>query len=256
MSDITKPRQRAKPPRPTTDTSTGTTAARVLAWLEKHIREQTLGVGDALPSELEIAKAAAVGRSSVREALTALKALGIIQSRRKGGIRIVRDPVLLELRHYFSTRLATQAQHTDAMEFRAALEWGLGPLMLRRVMPRTLRELRRILASISTQDPNRGAIGEAEVCFHTTLTAACGNRLATLFAHLYEPIFQVDRDTQPTATDTAAWIRDHAALVDALAVGDEAAFVRALRQHTHGYMRLCPARPRRGKRKPTPSVAR
>ena len=62
-----------------------------------------------------------------------------------------------------------------------------------------VRELRRIVKSVATQGTGWGAIGEAEVHFHTTLTAACGNRLAMLFAHVYEPIFQVDRDTQPTA---------------------------------------------------------
>ena len=263
MSDITKQRRTAKPSRAAVGNGTAGAAARVLAWLEQHIRDGGLRTGDALPGELEIAKAATVGRSSVREALTALKVLGIIQSRRKGGIRLVRDPVLLELRHYFAARLATQDQHTDAMEFRAALEWGLGPLMLNRVTPGTIRELRRIVKSVATQGTGWGAIGEAEVHFHTTLTAACGNRLAMLFAHVYEPIFQVDRDTQPTAAETAIWVRDHGAMVDALSAGDDTTFLQALRQHTHGYMRLRPAQPlcggktlRRGKRKPTPSVAR
>ncbi|MFW5856510.1 MAG: FadR/GntR family transcriptional regulator, partial [Planctomycetota bacterium] len=75
-----------------------TAAGRVLAWIEARIDTDGLGVGDGLPREQEIAEAVGVGRSSVREALTTLKVLGIIEQRRKGGIRIVRDPVLLGLR--------------------------------------------------------------------------------------------------------------------------------------------------------------
>ena len=67
--------------------------SRVLLWIEQYIRANKPGVGEALPAELEIARSLRVGRSSVREALSALKVLGIVQSRRKGGIRVIRDPV-------------------------------------------------------------------------------------------------------------------------------------------------------------------
>ncbi len=213
-------------------------AEQALRWLEGLIREQRLGVGDALPAELVIAKAARVGRSSVREALTALKVLGIIASRRRGGIRIVRDPVLLELRHYFAGPLATRAAYADAMEFRAALEWGLGPLMLAHVNAKTVRALRGILDSVAAAAPDWATVHGAEIRFHTTLTASCGNALAKLFAHLYTPIFTLTTQDPPTAVDIAQWLQEHRVLADALERRDAAAFLKALRHHTHVYMRL------------------
>ena len=79
-----------------------TASEQVLEWIEAYIRENRLGVGDALPREYDIMEKTGTGRGSVREALTTLKVLGIIQSKRKGGIRIIRDPVMLGLRHYFA----------------------------------------------------------------------------------------------------------------------------------------------------------
>ncbi len=67
----------------------GSRAEHVVEWLLRHIDRRDLRPGDALPKELEIAEAAGVARSSVREALTALKVLGIVRSRRKGGLRMV-----------------------------------------------------------------------------------------------------------------------------------------------------------------------
>jgi GntR family transcriptional repressor for pyruvate dehydrogenase complex len=231
MSDIKKTR---RPRRPVG----GEAAARALTWLERRLRGRHPGQEGALPTELEIARAAGVGRSSVREALTALKVLGIVESRRKGGLRLLREPVLLELRHYFGGRFDTRGQHADVMEFRAALEWGLGPLMLARCRAGTIRRMREAVASVAARPPAWDTINAAEVRFHTALTEGCGNRLATLFAQLYQPLFAVYGAKPPTAVTVRQWVRQHRAMADALAARDEARFLAALRAHTHGYMRL------------------
>jgi len=213
-------------------------AGHALAWLERHIADRHLAPGDALPTELEIAAAAGVGRSSVREALTALKVLGIIRSRRKGGIRIIRDPVLLELRPYFSEHYDSTARFEDAMEFRAAIEWGLAPLTLARIRPDTLAALRAVLHTIAAaKTPPQAAVEAAEVRFHTLLTQGSGNRLAGLFARLYVPIFAPEHTASSAWTDAPAevarWLQEHGALIDALAAGDTRRFLRLLKKHVH-----------------------
>jgi DNA-binding FadR family transcriptional regulator len=217
---------------------TGGAAAKVLGWIEGHIRQRGLGVGDPLPGEMDIARRLRVGRSSVREALGALKTLGLIESRRKGGIRLVRDPVLLELRHYFAHRLDDPQRHAEATEFRAVMEWGLGPLMFRKAGPGLIRSLRRIVEDVERSTPTWEEIADCEIRFHSGLTAVSGNRLAILFSRLYEPIFAETRTDRPTPADVADWVRVHRALVEPLARRNERAFLDALRDHTHIYMRL------------------
>lgn len=216
----------------------GDVASRVLLWLQRYIQKKKLGIGDALPGELDIAEQVGVGRSSVREALSALKVLGIIESQRKGGIRIVRDPVLLELRSYFSSSFETQRQYKDALEFRAALEWGLGLLMLDRANARTIRSLRAEIKAVADGVTDWASIHTAEVRFHTALTASCGNRLATLFAHLYGPLFAVETKRGPTPAYAQSWVEQHQYLVDTLEAGNEEQFLEALRSHTRSYMRF------------------
>jgi len=220
------------------DIKTGGAAATALAWIEEHIRARGLAAGDHLPGELEIAAQLGLARSSVREALGALKTLGLIESRRKGGIRLLRDPVLLELRHYFASHL-DRSRQTEAMEFRAVMEWGLGPLLFRKTDAATLRTLRGIVAAIEdAPEPTWEKVVDAEIRFHTALTASCGNRLAMLFAHLYQPLFASLQSGAMTAAETSQWVDEHRSLVEPLARRDEAAFLAALRSHTHGYMRL------------------
>ena len=218
------------------DIKTGGAAA--LAWIEAHIRAHGLGPGDPLPGELAIAGQLGLARSSVREALGALKTLGLIESRRKGGIRLLRSPVLLELRHYFAHRLERSCR-SEAMEFRAVMELGLGPLMFRKTGAATVRILRGVVAGVAAAPVSDWAmIAEAEIRFHTALTASSGNRLAMLFAHLYQPLFVNMRSRALTAAEVAEWVAEHRGLVEPLARRDEVAFLAALRSHTHVYMRL------------------
>ena len=224
MSDIIRTRRSAPP----------TASAGVVVWLQRKIRSNRLEVGDTLPGELEISRCVGVGRSSVREALTALKVLGIIRTRRKGGIRLVRDPVLLELQRYFVEEPFDKRTHAETQVFRAALEWGFGPLMFGRTTAGTIRTLRRVVESVATHGKTWSDINAAEIRYHTALIAGCGNRLASLFAHLYGPIFRDDTRSGLTAGDLHQWRGAHLPMVEALERRDEAAFLVALRVHTHG----------------------
>ena len=212
--------------------------ARVLAWIERHIRANRLGEGDPLPGELAIAQATAAGRTTVREALVALKALGLIQSRRKGGIRIVRDPVLLELSPYFTQAITEPARRDEIMEFRAALEWGLVPLVLANAAESTIRALRSIIRDVAAAPPGRAELNVADARFHIAMTAGCGNRLATLLAHLYGPVFRYHDGEAYTPADIDGWVCEHESVVAALAARDEARFVEVMKRHMFPYMRL------------------
>jgi GntR family transcriptional repressor for pyruvate dehydrogenase complex len=232
MSDIIKfpPERRRRQAGPT---------ERVLGWIERRIRDDRLSPGDSLPGEIEIAAATKTGRSSVREALAAMRALGIIRSRRKGGITIIRDPVLLEIRHYFSERYDSSDMAAEAMEFRAAMEWGFGRLALARVGGSTIRSLRKIVRDAVRQARTQEDLMRFEIRFHTALTAGCGNRLAALLAHLYAPVFRgMERDDRPlTPAERTQW-EDHLTLVEALEKQDHREFLRLLKVHTHSWMRF------------------
>ena len=179
--------------------------------------------------------------SAGHRSLTALKVLGIIQSKRKGGIRIVRNPVLLDLRHYFTDSFDSKARYDDAMEFRAAMDWGLAPLMLARIPKKTIRALRRLLDEVAAGDPKTVDFLQTEVEFHTLLTVGCGNRMARLLGHMYAPIFHRDaersREKFRTTDYPALWLKQHSGIVDALESRDAEAFLAALKEHTHIYMR-------------------
>lgn len=213
-------------------------SAAVLEWLESYIRRNRLGVGDPLPGELETAGKLGVCRTSVREALGTLKALGIIESRRKGGITIVRNPLMLELRHYFAPRAESKKMLPEIREYRAILEWGLAPLIFAKANGRLVKHLRSIISEVTCIMPTWQDISRYEVIFHKALASVCGNRLTQLLAGIYEPALSDLKTGLMSKKDLKLWLSQHVPLVDALADGDCDAFMESMREHTHGYMRL------------------
>ncbi|MFA5687712.1 MAG: FCD domain-containing protein [Kiritimatiellales bacterium] len=222
-----------------------TAAEQVLNWIETYIEENRLGVGDALPGELDMVAETGISRIPVREALTALKVFGIIQSRRKGGIRIIRDPVTLELRHYFSGQHKIAHHHHDMVEFRAAMELGLGPLTLKRITKTAIKKLRRIVDDIDKKNDQVTVEDfiHAETEFHRTLTEGCGNRLASLLVHIYAPVFKSRwTDSNPLSKRAKAhretWVKQHKSMVEALEEKDLNRFLTGLRKHMYPYFKI------------------
>lgn len=223
-----------------TGASAGSSVERVIAWLRAHIASSDLRPGASLPREIDIAAAVGVSRSSVREALIGLRALGLIDSRRRGGMRLLREPVLLDLRDWFPPRYDSKARSDEAMEFRAVVEQGLIELIFARISEAEIGQLRRILDGLADDSPSAAVI-DAEKRLHRLLMKAARNRLALLLSGLITPIF----DSVETPASAADFRRDHGALVTALEHRDHDAFVQAMRTHTTPYLRVQHDRRRR-----------
>jgi GntR family transcriptional repressor for pyruvate dehydrogenase complex len=219
-----------------------TSTERVLEWIQHYIESRDLKPGDALPKELEMAESIGVARSSVREALTALKALGIITSRKKGGIRIVREPVLLGMREYLTVKYATKDCFFDAMEFRAVLEHGLAELIFRQISRREVASLRKILDDLDNAPNGEADVWNAEKRFHTILTSASRNKLAQLLCALYTPVFDTIQDVEKVDYTPKDWVREHTPFVESLEKNDKDGFMNQMRTHTIPYVRLSPKR--------------
>lgn len=58
---------------------------RVENRLVELLRERKLAVGDTIPKEMELAEVLGVSRTVIREALTRLRKMGLIESRKKRG---------------------------------------------------------------------------------------------------------------------------------------------------------------------------
>ena len=100
--------------------STKTLTDQVEEKIIGYIKENQLVPGNSLPNELQLAEMMGISRNVVREALSRLRMLGLIQSRSKRGIIITEPPLLNGLSKVLDPKLLSLKTIKEMMGMRIA----------------------------------------------------------------------------------------------------------------------------------------
>jgi DNA-binding FadR family transcriptional regulator len=212
-------------------------AEKVLAWLSAEIRGGRLAPGDRLPTEQELTSTMGVSRTVVREAVAALRADGLVVTRRGSGAYVADNPTASPFR-IAASPLGRLGDVLNVMELRLAVEVEAAGFAAERrnrkqvgVVKAALRSIDRALKS------GEGAVAE-DFAFHRAIAEATGNAqfprfLAFLGSHV------IPRQSVRLSVDTPAERRtyleriqqEHARIVAGIANGDPVEARRAMRDH-------------------------
>ncbi|MBR9862694.1 MAG: FadR family transcriptional regulator [Rhodobacteraceae bacterium] len=196
------------------------------------IASGVLNVGDALPSERELAATMGVSRETIRGALLILSTKGIVSVVQGARTKVVSDDVGgLGLSAFFSGRVTDYALE-DVHEGRLMVEERVARLAAQRVDAATIAELEKLIdkQAAAMGDPVRFLI--ADRAFHTTIYQSCGNAvLSDLATTLYS--YQLDHRRRAIGADgaIAQSIEDHRVILAALKAGDAKALAEGLGVH-------------------------
>ena len=209
---------------------------KVFAFLRARLLAGSLKPGDRLIPERELAAQLGVSRPMVREALRALRGLGVLEMRGRLGA-VVRRPDVSVLNDFFAFAMAqTSDLVDDVMQARIAIECQAIRLAAERATPADLERLGAALARIADtiHDPEAGARSDHE--FHRALVhAAHSDTLAVLYDVMSEVLMTshlARRRTVELAGEIRMYlIEDHKRLVQAVMDRHAERADRALRQH-------------------------
>ncbi|KTR86085.1 FadR/GntR family transcriptional regulator [Leucobacter chromiiresistens] len=214
----------------------------VMEWVTEELRSGRLHIGDHLPGERALAEALQVSRSSLREALRVLEALGTIRTATGSGPRsgtIITASPEQALTLALNLQLATsQVEHNHVYEMRLLLEswaaehsdpgrgdWERAGLLLDRM-----------------DDPDLPVeeFLPLDAEFHVLLSRAANNPLtSTLMDALRVSIADhtLERaQALPDWTRTAERLRaEHRGILESLRAGDRDTAVERIRAHIRGY---------------------
>jgi len=137
-------------------------------------------VGNRLPSEFELAEQMGVSRPSIREALSALQAMALIESRPGSGNYVLRAPSPLDERNAVGL-IESEAGCLEVMEAREALEPAVAALAAEKMANSALTKLRDALKRMGRFAAKNDfeAYFEADKAFHSALAEASGNALVS-----------------------------------------------------------------------------
>lgn len=209
----------------------------VMEAILQRIESNDLKPGDRLPSVVELANSFQLGRSTIREALSALKAMGWLDIRHGGGTFVSKELPKADQAGGAQPLFEGTDSLKEVLEVRKYIEVGCVVLAARNrtdsdlaVMERTIGLMRDVLA-----DETLGE--QADVDFHLQIAAASHNKL---FLQIMESLTQ--RLQESMGKSRALWfygelasaerlLQEHTAIFEAIRDQDEAMAEKRLLLH-------------------------
>jgi DNA-binding FadR family transcriptional regulator len=216
-------------------------AVEVQEAVKEIILERGLGAGDPLPTESELMDELGIGRNSVREALKALQAVGIVEIRHGFGMFVGRmslTGLVDELAFHSRITLQDGRNHLGHLiEIREVLESGLVLRLIDQHGDQAV-DLVPITEVIERMEAEAlvGAISqETDRLFHEVLYRPLGNPLVgQLLGAFWEVYYQLRDDLGMPDEPSADVARRHRDIYEAVVTGDRTAATTAMRAHFHG----------------------
>jgi GntR family transcriptional repressor for pyruvate dehydrogenase complex len=152
-----------------------------------YFKDHNMHPGDSVPREQDLAEALGVARSVLREALSRLRMLGMIETRTRRGM-VIAEPHLLEgMKRMVDPRILSEVSILNIIGLRITLEVGICNLIFQNINDEYISELEQIV--------NRGVVFEnneytpvSEYEFHAKLYEISGNRTIAEFQEIIRPI--------------------------------------------------------------------
>ncbi|MFC3342100.1 FadR/GntR family transcriptional regulator [Paenibacillus abyssi] len=198
--------------------------------IKKKITQGQLSPGDRLASVVDLALQYSVGRSTVREALSALKAMGMLDIKQGGGTFVKAPPAESQPMHpgqlYQDLWEGRAASLRHVLEVRRVLETGCALLAAGNRTESDLSALSETLQSMEHNLENESLNEQADVRFHQQIAAATHNPLlGELMESLSQKLHDSIKDMRALwfyaeRSSSERLLREHYAIYEAIKDGN------------------------------------
>jgi GntR family transcriptional repressor for pyruvate dehydrogenase complex len=199
--------------------------------LRAFIDAEQLQPGDRLMSERDLAERLGVSRTSVRQALTALKVMGLVEIRHGDGVYLVRTSSEL-IPGLISEIVGSEVDHPMIWEVREGIEVQAARLAAERRTHADLAAMAKAIAEMAASIAAGGDGIEGDRDFHRAVIAAAHNRLLReLTDQLSDAI---DRTSAASLTHVGRppiSLEHHRAILEAIETGDPTRAAEEMRRH-------------------------
>ncbi|MES3025220.1 MAG: FadR/GntR family transcriptional regulator [Pseudomonadota bacterium] len=197
--------------------------------IQELIREENIKAGERLPSERDLASKLSVSRTSLREALIALELGGIIEVRGGSGVYVSEQPGAP------ADVIEVGPGPFEVLSARRMIEAEVAALAAKMATDSNIDAILRAVLEMERNHDDRGANEQADRNFHLAIARATGNsalvgvidylwnQRGSLWHKLKEH-FQTEELRQQT-------LKDHRAILEAIASHDAAGARQAMRAH-------------------------
>lgn len=205
--------------------------------LLSYFKNHDLRAGSAIPNEIELANALGVARSVLREALSRLKMMGMIESRTRRGMILTEPSILGGMKRVVDPRILSEETLFDILGFRIALEIGICRDLFENITDQDIEELEEIV-KVSEMFENNAYAPYSEFSFHAKLYKITGNKTISEFQEIIHPVMIFVKDKfkdhlEPINVEISrnGDIVTHEDLLRYIKLRDETGYRKALEKH-------------------------
>jgi GntR family transcriptional repressor for pyruvate dehydrogenase complex len=212
----------------------------VVARIRGVIEQGHLQAGDRLPTEAELSEQLGVSRTVVREAVSQLESLGLLNVRRGRGMFVGDGNSLIRCMQMLRSALALSPKElVQVTEFRKAIECYAARYAAERATPEDQTELASLCDEMDREGREYLEAMQLDFQFHRRLMAITGNPLmCSVLEVIQEFILAAMVQTTPKPRDRVQSHRRHLAIVEAIRAGDPDAAEIAMQNHMEHTVRM------------------
>jgi GntR family transcriptional repressor for pyruvate dehydrogenase complex len=202
--------------------------------------QKELKPGDKLPSEKMLLEHLNIGRSSLREALRAVEALGLIEVRAGTGSYVKGFEGFLSKKQLELGLFEHHHSLKDMIDARQIIEIAIVDLVVQNITDEQLEEMEDVVRIMEeTKPPELEQILNCDVRFHELLNKATGNPvLYELVTLVYHIVREVRKEYFTSLQDYTVSSRYHRVILEALKKRDIKKTKKAMQDHMNWVRRV------------------
>lgn len=167
----------------------GALVDQVIERITNALIHKELKPGDQLPTETELTTSLGVGRSSVREAIKVLQAMGVVEVRRGEGTFVATKASGSALNPMLYQLLIEPGTMQDIMELRLMFEPAYSVMAARNATPEDLEQISRVQHDFENLANQGVQTGEDDMKFHHAILQATHNPYVIRIGEIILKIF-------------------------------------------------------------------
>lgn len=207
---------------------------RVAGHIQQAIANGYYGPGSRLPAENQLAQQLGVGRSSIREAIEHLVAIGLLTKRLGRGVFVSQpqDFAVRAMDRLVPALLLDRSSMRWLLEVRQVVEPRVAALASSRATEQDISDLDGIVRVLEEQRYNPDHYARTDLAFHRRVAQASGNLLFPRILKAIHSIFILELEMTvriPGATDRS--FSFHRSIFEAIKRGDAVSAERRMAEH-------------------------
>ncbi len=212
----------------TTPLQQGSVVLLVIERIKQALINDELAPGDYLPSETELTRNLGVGKSSVREAIKMLQAMGILEVRRGQGTKVREHPSEDALNSMVFQMILAKGVTKDMLDLRKMFEPAYTVMAMERATPQDLDRIRASVRDLEKALESKVQDSRYDLAFHMAVLHSTHNPLVIRIGETMMELFDASIETSMRTLPEVA-LKDHKAILKAIEEKDEAAVREAIR---------------------------